>query len=187
MYRWLKNSNISIIGKIASLFCHQYSISPEKSKVRRLGLNLECFIFIWISSCLYDLLWWWGWWSMLTTLNMTGSQWSYRRKVQQDALGKVNRVKEIRRRGKDGLKINRQQHFVRKRVLFLCVTYTQCYDLLCSLRIHKTQHCGGKLHKLPPEYTPIQARDLHTQIPARVFHANCPVGINYYLITVTQR
>ena len=26
----------------------------------------------------------------------------------QDALGKVNRLKEIRRRGKDGLKINRQ-------------------------------------------------------------------------------
>ena len=37
-------------------------------------------------------------------------------KLQQDALGKVNRVKEIRRRGKDGLKINRQQHFVRKKV-----------------------------------------------------------------------
>ena len=36
--------------------------------------------------------------------------------VQQDALGKVNRVKEIRRRGKDSLKINRQQHFVRKKV-----------------------------------------------------------------------
>ena len=33
------------------------------------------------------------------------------------ALGKVNRVKEIRRRGKDGLKINRQQPFVRKKVL----------------------------------------------------------------------
>ena len=30
--------------------------------------------------------------------------------------GKVNREKEIRRRGKDGLKINRQQHFVRKKV-----------------------------------------------------------------------
>ena len=37
------------------------------------------------------------------------------RKVQQDALGKVNRVKEIRRRGKDGLTINRQQPFVRKK------------------------------------------------------------------------
>ena len=47
---------------------------------------------------------------------MAGSQWSYRRKVQQDALGKVNRVKETRRRGKDGLKNNRQQHFVRKKV-----------------------------------------------------------------------
>ena len=31
-------------------------------------------------------------------------------------LGKVNRVKEIRRRGKDGLKINRQLPFVRKKV-----------------------------------------------------------------------
>ena len=36
------------------------------------------------------------------------------KKVQQDALGKVNRVKDIRRRGKDGLKINRQP-FVLKR------------------------------------------------------------------------
>ena len=53
---------------------------------------------------------------MLRTLEMAGSQWSYGRKVQQDALGKVNRVKEIRRRGKDGLKINRQQNFVRKKV-----------------------------------------------------------------------
>ena len=43
---------------------------------------------------------------------------------QQDALEKVNRVKEIRRRGKDGLKINRQQHFARKEVLFMgaCLT-----------------------------------------------------------------
>ena len=47
---------------------------------------------------------------------MAGSQWSYRRNVQQDALGKVNRVKEIRRRGKNGLKINRQQPLVRKKV-----------------------------------------------------------------------
>ena len=54
--------------------------------------------------------------SMLTTLKMTGNKRSYRRKVQQDTLGKVNRVKEIRRRGKDGLKINRQQPFVRKKV-----------------------------------------------------------------------
>ena len=53
---------------------------------------------------------------MLTTLKKGGSQRSYRRKVQQDALGKVNRVKEIRRRGKNGLKINRQKHFVRKKV-----------------------------------------------------------------------
>ena len=39
------------------------------------------------------------------------------KKFQQDALGKVNRVKEIRRRRKDGLKINRQQPFVRKKVM----------------------------------------------------------------------
>ena len=39
---------------------------------------------------------------MLTTLKVAGSQLSYIRKVQQDALGKVSRVKEIRRRGKDG-------------------------------------------------------------------------------------
>ena len=31
-------------------------------------------------------------------------------------LGKVNSVKEIRRRGKDSLKINRQQLYVRKKV-----------------------------------------------------------------------
>ena len=54
-------------------------------------------------------------WSMLTTLKMARSQWSYRKKVQQDAVGKVKIVKEIRRRGKDGLKIN-QHHFVRKKV-----------------------------------------------------------------------
>ena len=48
----------------------------------------------------------------ITTLKMA----SYRRKVQHDAMGKVNRIKEIRRIEKDGLKINRQQHFVRKRV-----------------------------------------------------------------------
>ena len=33
----------------------------------------------------------------------------YRRKVQQDALVKLNRVKEIRKRGKDGLNISPQQ------------------------------------------------------------------------------
>ena len=32
-------------------------------------------------------------------------EWSYRRKIQQDTLGKVNRIKENRRREKDGLKI----------------------------------------------------------------------------------
>ena len=34
-----------------------------------------------------------------------GSQWSYRKKVQQDELGKVNRIKEKRRREKNGSKI----------------------------------------------------------------------------------
>ena len=52
---------------------------------------------------------------MLTTLRMAGSQCSYRRKVQQDALGKVNRVKEISRREKDGLKITENKHYVRKK------------------------------------------------------------------------
>ena len=37
------------------------------------------------------------------------------RKVQQDALGKVNRVKEIRRRGKDDLKITDNKHYVREK------------------------------------------------------------------------
>ena len=43
---------------------------------------------------------------MLTTLKMA------RKPVKLHALGKVNRVKEIRRRGKDGL--FRQLHFVMK-------------------------------------------------------------------------
>ena len=47
---------------------------------------------------------------MLTTLKMA------RKPVKQDALGKVNRVKEIMSRGKDGLKINRQRNYVRKKV-----------------------------------------------------------------------
>ena len=36
------------------------------------------------------------------------------RKVQQDVLGKVNRVKEIRRKGR--FKYNRQYHYVKKKV-----------------------------------------------------------------------
>ena len=55
-------------------------------------------------------------WSMLTTLKKDGKPVKLQMEVQQDALWKVNRVKEIRRRGKDGLKINRQQHLVRKNV-----------------------------------------------------------------------
>ena len=46
-------------------------------------------------------------WSMLTTLKMA------RKPVK---LQKENPVKEIRRRGKNGLKINRQQYIVRKKV-----------------------------------------------------------------------
>ena len=38
-----------------------------------------------------------------------------RRKIQQNALGKVNRIKEIRRREKDGLKIADNKHYVRKK------------------------------------------------------------------------
>ena len=41
----------------------------------------------------------------VTTLKMARKPVKIQRKVQQDALGKVNRVKEIRRREKDGLKI----------------------------------------------------------------------------------
>ena len=52
----------------------------------------------------------------VTTLKMARKPVKLQRKGQQDALGKVKRVKEIRRREKDGFKINRQQHFVRKKV-----------------------------------------------------------------------
>ena len=52
----------------------------------------------------------------LITLKMARKPVKIQRKVQQDALGKVNRVKENRRRGKDVLKINRQRHYVRKKV-----------------------------------------------------------------------
>ena len=40
------------------------------------------------------------------------------RKVQQDALGKVNRIKEISRREYDGLKITDYKHYVRKKAFF---------------------------------------------------------------------
>ena len=42
---------------------------------------------------------------MLTTLKNGRKPVKLQKEIQQDALGKVNRVKEIRRRGKDGLKI----------------------------------------------------------------------------------
>ena len=41
----------------------------------------------------------------VTTLKMTREPVKIQRKVQKDALGKVKRIKEIRRREKDGLKI----------------------------------------------------------------------------------
>ena len=41
----------------------------------------------------------------VTTLKMARKPVKLQKKIQQDAPGKVNRVKEIRRRGKDGLKI----------------------------------------------------------------------------------
>ena len=41
----------------------------------------------------------------VTTLKIARKPVKLQRKIQQDALGKVNRFKEIRRREKDGLKI----------------------------------------------------------------------------------
>ena len=41
----------------------------------------------------------------VTTVKMARKTVELQRIIQQDALGKVNRVKEIRRREKDGLKI----------------------------------------------------------------------------------
>ena len=46
--------------------------------------------------------------------NVKKNQSSYRRKIQQNALRKVNRVKEIMRTEKDGL--FRQLHFVLKSI-----------------------------------------------------------------------
>ena len=52
----------------------------------------------------------------VTTLKIARKQVKIQRKLQQDVLGKVNRVKEIRRREKDGLKIADNKHHVRKKV-----------------------------------------------------------------------
>ena len=49
----------------------------------------------------------------VTTLKMARKPVKIQMKVQQDALGKVNRVKEINRRGKDGLRITDNKHYVR--------------------------------------------------------------------------
>ena len=55
----------------------------------------------------------------VTTLKMAWKPIKIQRKVQQDALGKVNRLKEISRREWDGLKITDNKHYVRKKVV-LC-------------------------------------------------------------------
>ena len=52
----------------------------------------------------------------VTTLKMARKPVKIQRKVQQDALGKVNRVNEIMRREQDGLKITDNKHYVRKKV-----------------------------------------------------------------------
>ena len=51
----------------------------------------------------------------VTTLKMAGRPVKLQRKIQQDALGKVNRVKEISRRDKNGLKLTDNKHYVRKK------------------------------------------------------------------------
>ena len=53
---------------------------------------------------------------MLKTLKMARKPVKSQKESPVGCAGKVSRVKEIRRRGKDGLKINRQQHFLRKKV-----------------------------------------------------------------------
>ena len=44
-----------------------------------------------------------GYWVDVRILKMARKPVKLQRKIQQDALGKVNRVKEIKRREKDGL------------------------------------------------------------------------------------
>ena len=55
------------------------------------------------------------------------NQCSYRRKIQQDALGKVNRIKEMRRKGKDGLKITDNKHYVRKKPKRVATFLEMCW------------------------------------------------------------
>ena len=71
---------------------------------------------------------------------MQGSQWSYRSKIHQDALGKVNRVKEIRRREKDGSKINDNKHYVRKKFTLL-VKRRRCWGHQLFSRYIITRKC----------------------------------------------
>ena len=59
----------------------------------------------------------------VTTLKMARKPVKIQRKVQQDALGKVNRMKEISRREQDGLKITDNKHYVRKTVERACIRY----------------------------------------------------------------
>ena len=68
--------------------------------------SLLCFIHVYImhsSLCIILAIKLPHCCSMSQRKKWQGSQWCYRRKIQQDALAKVNRVKEIRRRGKGGL------------------------------------------------------------------------------------
>ena len=65
------------------------------------------------------------------------------KEIQQDALGKVNIVKEIRRRGKDGLKIN-QHHFVRKKVSRQC----ELKGRICEISLEQR---GGSSYGLERE------------------------------------
>ena len=53
----------------------------------------------------------------VTTLKMARKPVNIQKKLQQDALGKVNRGKEIRRREEDCLKITDNKHYMMKKVL----------------------------------------------------------------------
>ena len=52
----------------------------------------------------------------VTTLKMARKPVKLQKKIQQDALREVNRMKEISRREKDCLKITDNKHCVRKKV-----------------------------------------------------------------------
>ena len=52
----------------------------------------------------------------VTTLKMARKPVKIQRKIQQNALENLNRIKEIRRREKNGLNITNNKHYVRKKV-----------------------------------------------------------------------